>query len=203
MSYRLILCSELLTRSISEKLVNVQDNIRGWHLTWQGISSSVDLYEDRLALQAVLHGIDADVVANARSKVTQGHRRCRVRQRQLRAFTFHWRRVNDTIAWVEEQTTQVILFRSQINRQVSTDWTMLYQWWEPVVFPSWSQWTFLQPHPLHALQEHQVLRERKKITSSYFTHFSCSCWHRLFRLYVNAKLCCALNDESKPKERER
>ena len=45
-----------------------------WHtspsFTWQWISRGVDLHKNRLALQAVLHGIDTDVVQIPRSKVT-------------------------------------------------------------------------------------------------------------------------------------
>lgn len=57
--------------------------------TWQWITRGSDLYKDGFTLQGVLDRIDADVVQVARSKVTQSHRRCRIGEVQLCAFTFY------------------------------------------------------------------------------------------------------------------
>lgn len=41
--------------------------------TWERGSSGVDLYENRLTLPVLLHGVDADVVEVTGAKVSQGH----------------------------------------------------------------------------------------------------------------------------------
>lgn len=77
-------------------------------LTWQWSSSCVDLHKDGLALQAVLHGVDADVVQLPGQEVAQSHGRGRVGERQLGAFAFQRWRVDDSVACAEEKVTRFI-----------------------------------------------------------------------------------------------
>lgn len=58
-------------------------------LTRKCVPAGVDLDEDGLALQAVLHRVNADVVQLPGSEVAQSNRCGRVGQGQLRALALH------------------------------------------------------------------------------------------------------------------
>lgn len=75
----------------------------------------MDLYKDGLALQRVLHGVDADVVQLPRKEVAQSHRRRRVGEVQLRAFTFDRGRVDDAIACVCKEQAEVAVSRTSCD----------------------------------------------------------------------------------------
>lgn len=94
-------------------------------LTWNWVSSGVDLYKDGLTLQAVLHSINADVVQLPRSEVTQSNRCGRVREGQLRALTFHRWSVDNAVACVGKETTRVGFSRN--GRDLGLRLTMLSQ----------------------------------------------------------------------------
>lgn len=72
-------------------------------LTWQRVSRGADLHKDGLALQAVLHRVDTDVIQLPGHEVAQGHRRRRVWKGQLVALAFERRRVDDSIACVKTE----------------------------------------------------------------------------------------------------
>lgn len=127
-----------------------------YSLTRLWFSSCADLQDHRLALQVVLHSVDADVVLWPRPEVSQGDWGHRVRQNELSAAALHRGGGDHTVACIQTHSPwspfntggPLTGLECTLQMHLSQIMSYSYQWWEPEVWSRRSQWTSHQHQSL-------------------------------------------------------